>query len=192
MCPPGPRSMSLRVGDELAVDRVADPAFEAAQRFLRLLPGGELALVVVPAGSGVAQLSDRGHVHGVVEPTVPAAVHTRSRLTGAAPRRGRRPVVGGEVVGVDEAGDVTDLTEDDRGDDRSDAAQLRQRRGRGLDRGPDRPVDLERAARRCGPGRRAGPAPGPCGPSRPRRGDAPKPAASSPFPRTSSVSPHQV
>jgi hypothetical protein len=61
----------LRIGGEAAVDRVADPALEAAQRGLRLLPRGDLALVLVPARAGVAQLGDRGHVDGVVEDPVP-------------------------------------------------------------------------------------------------------------------------
>ena len=52
----------LGVEDEAAVDRVADPALEAAQRGLWLLPRGDLALVVAPAGAWVAQLGDRGHV----------------------------------------------------------------------------------------------------------------------------------
>src|SRR3954451_1010215 len=56
-CPAG-------VGDEVAVDDVADASLEAADRRALGLAGGEFAQVVVAAGAGVAHLRDRDDVDG--------------------------------------------------------------------------------------------------------------------------------
>jgi hypothetical protein len=61
---------SLRVGAQLAVERVGDPALEAAQRFELGLAGRELAPVVGPTFGVEADLADRGDVDHVVHPTV--------------------------------------------------------------------------------------------------------------------------
>jgi hypothetical protein len=62
------------VGEELAVDRVADPSFQRAQRFLLRLPVGLLAQVEGAAGGVVRDLGDGGHVQRVVELPVPTRV----------------------------------------------------------------------------------------------------------------------
>jgi len=126
------------VGAELAEDRVADPPLQRATSFLgRLRIDVDLALVVGPPGGAVADLGDRGHVQGVVELSVASRVETvphdlaRRRLDGGG------AVVGGEVPRGREAGDVTGVPDQQRGNDRSDAVDLghggagRGDRGRG-------------------------------------------------------------
>jgi len=60
-------------GLEPGVDGVAELAFEGAERFFAGLALGDLAVEVGAAlAVGVADLGDRGHVDGVVEPPVAA------------------------------------------------------------------------------------------------------------------------
>jgi tetratricopeptide (TPR) repeat protein len=60
------------VGHQPGVDRVADPALEAAQRLLAGLALGDFLVVVGPAVAVlVADLADRGHVDRMVEAPVP-------------------------------------------------------------------------------------------------------------------------
>ncbi|PVG81118.1 hypothetical protein DDE18_20130 [Nocardioides gansuensis] len=47
---------ALMVGQDAAVDGVVDPAFEAASGFLGGFVFGDLASVVVVAGTGIARL----------------------------------------------------------------------------------------------------------------------------------------
>src|SRR6476469_8115388 len=65
--------VALGVGDELAVDDVGEPAFEAAQGLHGGLAGGALASVVGAALGVVAELDDRGDVQDVVHPSVPGS-----------------------------------------------------------------------------------------------------------------------
>lgn len=72
----------LGVGDELVVDRVADPSFEAASGFLGCFAVGDLAQVVAPAFAVESKLDDRGDVKGVVEPPVAVQVDAGPCVTG--------------------------------------------------------------------------------------------------------------
>ncbi len=70
---PGPLSAPHGggVGDELAVDGVADLALESAQGFLLRLALGDAPVEVGPAvGVGLAKLADGDHVERVVELSV--------------------------------------------------------------------------------------------------------------------------
>ena len=90
---------------QAAEDSVADLAFERAQRLFRGFAFGQFLVVVGAAlGVPVADLGDRGHVDGVVEPPVPAPGQPVDlpRAGGHLDRRGA--VVGGEVVPAAEAG----------------------------------------------------------------------------------------
>ena len=62
------------VGEELAVDGVADAALEGAEGFFAGLAFGELAPEVDASVGVVGDLGDRGDVEGVVELAVPAGV----------------------------------------------------------------------------------------------------------------------
>jgi hypothetical protein len=62
----------LGVGHELPVDRVGDPALQAAQGFQWGLGLGELAAVVGAALGVVADLDDRGDVDDVFMRRFPA------------------------------------------------------------------------------------------------------------------------
>jgi hypothetical protein len=63
----------LGVGLEAGEDGVADPPFEAPERFFVGLALGDLAVIVDAAVAvGVPDLGDRGHVEGVVDAPVPA------------------------------------------------------------------------------------------------------------------------
>jgi hypothetical protein len=77
------------------------------------------AAIAVPA----ADLGDRGHVDGVVEPPAPAPAQPAdlARAGGDLDRRG--PVVGGEGVPAAEAGHIADVADDRSGDDRPDSEQ---------------------------------------------------------------------
>ena len=57
----------MLVGQQLAVDGVGQPSFQAAQGFLAGLALGQLASVVGLSGGGVADLDDGDQVQGVVE-----------------------------------------------------------------------------------------------------------------------------
>ena len=62
-----------RVGEELAVDRVADPSFQRAEGFFATFAFGLFAEVVGTSWCVVADLGDGGDVQRVVELPVPAA-----------------------------------------------------------------------------------------------------------------------
>ena len=61
------------VAEQLAVDDVGQPSFQAAQGFFVALPAGSFALVVGPAGSVVADLGDGHGVQAAVELPVSGA-----------------------------------------------------------------------------------------------------------------------
>ena len=99
-----------------------------------VLPSASFLVVVGAAlAVPVADLGDRGHVDGVVEPPVPAPAQPvdLARAGGHLDRRG--PVVGGEVVPAAEAGHVADVADDGGGDDRADPEQPGQARPGRLD-----------------------------------------------------------
>jgi len=72
MCPPGPlfsvAQDGLGVGDEVAVNDVADPAFQRTNRGFRGVSFGAFAVVEGAAGTvRVEELGDRGDVQRVVQ-----------------------------------------------------------------------------------------------------------------------------
>ena len=58
------------IGDELAIDRVGDPALEAAHCFHGLLALGSFASVVGPSFGVEAELGDRSDVDHVIDSPV--------------------------------------------------------------------------------------------------------------------------
>jgi hypothetical protein len=112
------------VGEELAVDGVADASFQGAEGFFAGLAFGLFAFVVGAAGGVVADLSDRREVQGVVELAVASRVES---VPGPWPGRGLDRgggVVAGVVPGGREPGDVAAVAEDDRRDDGADAVDV--------------------------------------------------------------------
>ena len=75
-CPPGPFGAGCGppgVGLQAGEDGVADLPFQRAQGLFGGLALGQFLVVVGAAlAVAVADLGDRGHVDGVVEPAVPA------------------------------------------------------------------------------------------------------------------------
>jgi hypothetical protein len=62
---------ALASGDQAGVDDVADPPFQGPKSLFACSTFDSFPLVVGPAGAvGALELSDRGHVNGVVEPAV--------------------------------------------------------------------------------------------------------------------------
>src|SRR5947209_9270405 len=59
------------IAQQLAVDQVGEPAFEAAHGFFVALAFGSFALVVVTPGALAADLAERHGVQGGVELAVP-------------------------------------------------------------------------------------------------------------------------
>ena len=64
-------SSRLLISNEVAVDRVAQPAFERPPGLGRGLGFAEFALVELPASALGADLAERDQVHGAAELTVP-------------------------------------------------------------------------------------------------------------------------
>ena len=96
---PGARRGAPGVGLQAGEDGVADLPFQRAQGFFRGLALGQLLVVVRAAlAVPVADLGDRHHVDGVIEPPVPAPAQPvdLALARGHLDRRG--PVVGGEVA----------------------------------------------------------------------------------------------
>ena len=102
----GPPGVGLQAGE----DSVADLPLQRAQGLFRGLALGQLLVVIGAAlAVPVADLGNRGHVDGVVEPAVPAPAQpvNLARDGGHFDRRG--PVIGGEVIPAGEAGYVADV-----------------------------------------------------------------------------------
>jgi hypothetical protein len=80
---PDPSGSGSGVGNESAVDRVADASLQRAECFFAGLAFVDLAEEVRAARSGVRHLGDRGDMQRVVQLTVPTGVqpvtHTRPR-----------------------------------------------------------------------------------------------------------------
>jgi hypothetical protein len=81
------------VGEQLSVEGVGDPAFEAPQRFHAGLAGRELSQEVGPSGSFMAQLDDGGDVQDVVHPAVTGAGESVSDLLTGGCVQGGTPVI---------------------------------------------------------------------------------------------------
>jgi len=116
----GAPGISLQAGE----DGVADLPFQGAQRFFGGLALGQLLVVVGAARAvPVADLGDRGHVDGVVEPPVaaPGQPVDLAAAGGYLDRGGA--VAGGEVVPAGEPGHVADVADDRGGDDRAGPEQ---------------------------------------------------------------------
>ena len=92
------------IGLEAGVDGVADLAFQRAQGFFAGLAFGQFLLVVgVALAVPVADLGDRGHVDGVVEPAVAAPGQPPDLAAAGGHLDGGGAVAGGDVVPVREA-----------------------------------------------------------------------------------------
>lgn len=75
MSAPGPLSrLDAVVVAEVAPDGVGELSFERADGFFVSFAFGSFAVVVVPAGSGAAELVDRGDVERVVHASVAGGV----------------------------------------------------------------------------------------------------------------------
>src|SRR5215212_6402918 len=128
------RGRSL-VGDEVAVHDVGQLPLEASESLRRRLVLAELAAVIGTPGGVVADLAQGSDVQGAVELAVTQAAKAVTLEVPAGHLDGGGAVVGGEVAGRGEAGDITDVADDQGGDDWTDSADLGQGRGARLDRG---------------------------------------------------------
>ena len=119
----------MPVRDELVIDQVGQPPLEAPQRFLGGLALGPLPLVVEAAGRArVADLGDRHHVQGVVDPPVPGPGQpVADLLAGGGVDRGGAVIAGKSVLGG-EPGHVTNLSQNPPSDHRADTEQISQGR----------------------------------------------------------------
>jgi len=120
------RSVGLAgVDDQLSVDGVADLALQRPQRFLLRLALVDLAIEVgATCRMGLAELTDRGHVEGMVQLAVAALRQpVNGATTGGELDRGRA-VVGGVAIPVGESGDVAGVADQPSSDDRSDSEQI--------------------------------------------------------------------
>ena len=98
-----------------------------------VLPGGELAPVVGPAGRIEADLVDGGDVDDVVGLAVAGAREAVADLLAGGGVQRRGPGPGREPVAVGEPGDVADVGEDACSDDGSDTGEVHQVRAAGND-----------------------------------------------------------
>jgi hypothetical protein len=131
---PGPLSTrGARVDLELSPDRVGDSSLQGAECFFADLAFGLAAEVVGTSGCIVGDLSDGDHVDCVVQLAVTARVQPLSFTIRAGCFDRCGSVVAGELGADPKPGDVVNVAEHDRGDDRTDVVQLAQRRARGDD-----------------------------------------------------------
>ena len=113
------------VADHASPDVVGEAAFEAAHRFVVGLAGGDLGVVVGPAGAaGHADLGERDHVEGVVELPVAAAWQAVSGVVGGGDFDGGDAGVAGERCCGREPAGSPGAAEQLGGDDRSDPVDL--------------------------------------------------------------------
>ena len=134
---PGPSStLEAGVDLELPPEGIGDPPLQRRERFFAGLALGLAAQIVGAPGRVVTDLSHRYHVDRMVQLTVPARVQPVP-FPGRARRLDRcGAVVAGELGSGPEPGDVVDVTEHNRRNDRSDTVQFGQRcRRRGHCRG---------------------------------------------------------
>jgi hypothetical protein len=118
------RCSAEAVGDELAVDGVADAPLKGSDRLFAAVALAVLAQVIGTTWGVVADLGDGNHVDGVVELAVAAWVEP-VRTTGAAEGFDRGGgVVAGVVPSAGEPVYVAAVTKDVGGDDRPNSIQL--------------------------------------------------------------------
>src|SRR5215203_1196116 len=111
-------SSCLLISEEVAVDGVAQPAFERPTCLRRGLGLAEFALVVVvPPRTAGADLTDRDQVQGAVELTVACSGESVSALLAAGGLDRRGAAVTGEVVAGRESLDRAGVPEDLRRQD---------------------------------------------------------------------------
>src|SRR5918994_7290318 len=91
-------SSCLLISDEVAVDGVAQPAFERPTCLRRGLGLAEFALIVLPPRTAGADLTNRDQMQGAVELTVPGPGKPVSALLAAGDLDRRGAAVYGEVV----------------------------------------------------------------------------------------------
>jgi hypothetical protein len=107
----------------------------APLRLFGCLALGYFLVVAGPAlGVPAADLGDRGHVDGVVQPPVPAQRQPVDDPAAGGHLDRRGGVTGGQAVRAGEPGDVADIAGHRGGHGRADAEDL----GHGGARGPDR------------------------------------------------------
>ena len=116
------------VGEELAVDRVADPSLQRAQRFLACLPLALFTEAIRAPERVVRYLGDRSDVDRVVQ-----LRGSRAGSSGAHAWSGGRfdrggAVVAGVVTCGRETSHIAAVADEIRGDDWSDAEHLGNRR----------------------------------------------------------------
>ena len=130
---PGTRRGTPGISPQAGEDGVADLPFQRPQGLLRGLALSQFLVVIGAAlAVPVADLGDRRHVDGVVQPPVPAPAQPVYRPLAGGHLDGRGAVVGGEVIPAGKAGHVLDVPDHRRGDYRPDAEQTSQARPAGL------------------------------------------------------------
>ena len=100
-CPPGPREARQRegIGLQAGVDGVADLPLQRPHGLFRGLAFSQFLVVIGAAlAVAVADLGDRGHVDGVVQPQVPAPGQPVNLTRAGGHLDGRGAVAGGEAV----------------------------------------------------------------------------------------------
>jgi len=122
VCPPGLFALAASrwggVGLKAREDGVADLSFQGAQGFFGGLSLGQFLVEVGAAGAAVvADLADRSHVDGVVEPPVAAPGKPVDLALAAGHLDRRRAIVGSEVIPAGEAGHIAGGGDDGGGDD---------------------------------------------------------------------------
>jgi hypothetical protein len=100
---PGPLAAAVGVVEKLAVDGVGDVAFESRQRLFLGFALGHLEVEVgPPLGVGLADLTERGQVQGVVELTFAPPRQPMDDAACSGHFDGAAAVAGGVVVTVPE------------------------------------------------------------------------------------------
>jgi hypothetical protein len=100
------------VAGEASIDDVRQPSFQCSTGLFWSLGLGKFLQVVVPAGTGVADLIDRDPVNSGVELTIASPTESVPRLFAAGGIDGRGAVEAGEVVGIGEPGNIPSVADD--------------------------------------------------------------------------------
>ena len=136
---PGTRGSAAGIGLQAGVDGVADLPLQRPHGLFRGLALSQFLLVIRAAlAVAVADLGDRGHVDGVVQPPVPAPGQPVNLTAAGGHLDGRGAVIGGEAVPAGEPGHVLDVADHGRGNDRADPGQRGQAGASGQHRGGER------------------------------------------------------
>src|SRR3954447_21579804 len=113
--------------DEVAEDQVRQASFQGAAGLGGGLVLCDLAAVEVLFGAGAAGLADGDDVDRGIELSVTQPAQAVPSVLAAGGVKGCGAVVAGVVVAGGEAADVAAVTENLRGDDRPDPADLGER-----------------------------------------------------------------